>query len=205
MSPQIPRGIDDNSPSRSDVNDKPTNKLPGYVVKEEASVFKRNNDNDYLNDSSKVVHMNICINNQIKVSFIIKNDTIENKLYDRNFLVKNTTLTSENEESSNKKSEIVVEKDSFEEGELNGSTECNETMNAKERKHKESNEVTKKHVFNTVRKMKKYLMLLTRVMSLGCGLVNKFLGNVTVPVIQLSSFRTIQFLVHYQIRIRKDL
>ncbi len=88
-SPQIPRSIDDNSPSGSVVDYKQTNKFPRFAGKEEALVIKRNNDKAFLNDISKVVDMNVCINNQSEVSFIAKNDTIENKRYDGISLVKN--------------------------------------------------------------------------------------------------------------------
>ncbi len=62
--------------------------MPGFPGKEEAANLKKNSDNAYLNDSSKVVDLNVSINNQYKVSFIAKNDSIKNKLYDGNSLVK---------------------------------------------------------------------------------------------------------------------
>ncbi len=70
MSPHIIRKIDDNYPSCSVIDNKPTNKMPGFVGKEGASIIKINSDNAFLNDSSKVVDLNVCIDNQNKVSFI---------------------------------------------------------------------------------------------------------------------------------------
>ncbi len=110
MSPQTPRSIDDNYPCGSVVDHKPTNKMSGFPRKEEASVIKTNNDIVFMKDPSKVVDLNVCINNQNEVSSNTKNDTDNNKIYDCNSSVKNIALTAGNEESSNKaKHDIVVE------------------------------------------------------------------------------------------------
>ncbi len=45
MSPKIPRNIYDNYPSGSVVDNNPTNKMPGFAGKEEASIIKMNSDN----------------------------------------------------------------------------------------------------------------------------------------------------------------
>ncbi len=99
---------------------------------------------------------NICINNQNQVSFISKYDSIRNKLYDGNYSVKNTTLTAGNEESLNKtKNYVVIDKNLNDKGELNDSTESNEIMNIKEKKHEASNKVKEEDEFNTVQKKQK--------------------------------------------------
>ncbi len=98
----------------------------------------------------------------------------------------------------------MVDKDFSEEGVLNCSTESNEIMNAEERNHEESNEVTEEDAFNTVWKKKKSndIHQGDEFELLSGDLI---LRNVMVPVVQVTSFRIIQFLVHYQIRIRQDL
>ncbi len=164
MPPQIPRKIDDNYLSGSvEINQQNAR----FAVKEEASIIKMNSGNTFLNDSSKFVDLNICINNQNKVSFIEKIDTIKNALYQGNASVKNTALTAEKEESLNEaKNDIVVEKHFNEEGELNGSTESNKVMNTKERNNEESNEITEEDEFITAQKKQKNPMLIYQVMML---------------------------------------
>ncbi len=85
-----------------------------------------------------------------------KNDSIEYKRYDDNSSVKNTALTAKNEESLIKtKNDIVVEKDLYDKGKLNGSTERNKIMNIDERKHEKSDEVKGEDAFNTAWKKQK--------------------------------------------------